>query len=294
FRKGWHRMSLEQAAVRERVEWLGDERNLVAIVSEPPLPQPVPRILVLNAGVLHRVGPHRLHVRLARRLAAMGYVVARMDLSGIGDSRALPGRMTFRESSVADIRTALDTLAAGEPRAKFFLFGICSGADNALAAAEADARIAGLILVDPPAYASRQARLRHLARKAKGAGNAWSLPARAVRSALRRAGIGGHASPGHADGEAPVGGREMPPIDRYGSQLETLAARGVRILAIYSGVLGQRYNHEGQLFEWFPGLQGKIDCAYFPEANHTFTELSSQETLEALVLRWCRENSAAV
>lgn len=285
-------MSLEQVVVRERVELLGDERNLVAIVSEPPLRQPVPRILFLNAGVLHRVGPHRLHVRLARRLAAMGHVVARMDLSGIGDSRALPGRMTFRESSVADIRTALDTLAAGEPGAKFFLFGICSGADNALAAAEADARIAGLILVDPPAYASGQARLRHLAGKAKGKGNAWSLPARAMRSALRRVGIGGRASPGHAAGQAPVGGREMPPIDSYGAQLETLVARGVRILAIYSGALGQRYNHEGQLFEWFPGLRGKIDCAYFPEANHTFTELSSQESLETLVLRWCGENSS--
>ena len=60
----------------------------------------------------------------------------------------------------------------------------------------------------------------------------------------------------------------------------------MRVLCVYSGALAARYNDEQQLFEWFPELRGKIDCAYFPEATHTFTELETQEGLLARVTDW--------
>jgi pimeloyl-ACP methyl ester carboxylesterase len=233
--------------------------------------------------VLHRVGPHRLHVNLARALAGLGHRVARLDLSGIGDSRALPGRMTFRESSVADIRSTLDSLAAEGGSSGFILFGICSGADNALAAAEADPRVRGLVLVDPPAYATPRSRFRQSLGRAGGAGAWLRLPFRYGLSALRR--IAKVLKP--SSRQAHSGGREPPPIGQYRRQLNALIERDVRILAIYSGVLGARFNHEDQLFETFPELRGRMDCAFFPESNHTFTELSAQAALQALVVRWC-------
>lgn len=280
-------MSLEQTVVTERVAWFGDEENLVAIVSEPSPPRPVPGVLILNAGVLHRVGPHRLHVHLARSLAARGHRVARLDLSGIGDSRALPGRMTFRESSVADIRTTLDGLVDEGDPTEFILFGICSGADNALAAAQVDPRIRGLVLVDPPAYATPGSKRRH-ARGRLGRKRAWwRLPLRITLAILRRMAKVFKTPSSTQAAEAHSGGRELPPIEEYRRQLNALVQRDIRILAIYSGVLGARYNHEDQLFEAFPELKGKIDCTYFPEANHTFTELSAQAALQAHVLSWC-------
>jgi pimeloyl-ACP methyl ester carboxylesterase len=283
-------MSLEQAVVAEWVAWFGDEENLVAIVSEPSPPKPVPCVLILNAGVLHRVGPHRLHVHLARGLAASGHRVARLDLSGIGDSRALPGRMTFRESSVADIRTALDGLVDEGDSTGFILFGICSGADNALAAAQVDPRIRGLVLVDPPAYATPGSKRRH-ARGRLGGKRAWlRLPARIALAALRRVAM---VFKTRSSMPAAEGGRELPPIEEYRRQLNALVQRDVRILAIYSGVLGARYNREDQLFEAFPELKGKVDCAYFPDANHTFTELSAQAALQARVIGWCKGWEAA-
>jgi pimeloyl-ACP methyl ester carboxylesterase len=283
-------MSLEQAVVAEWVAWFGDEENLVAIVSEPSPPKPVPCVLILNAGVLHRVGPHRLHVHLARGLAASGHRVARLDLSGIGDSRALPGRMTFRESSVADIRTALDGLVDEGDSTGFILFGICSGADNALAAAQVDPRIRGLVLVDPPAYATPGSKRRH-ARGRLGGKQAWlRLPARIALAALRRVAM---VFKKRSSMPAAEGGRELPPIEEYRRQLNALVQRDVRILAIYSGVLGARYNRENQLFEAFPELKGKVDCAYFPDANHTFTELSAQAALQARVIGWCKGWEAA-
>ena len=273
-----------QAAVKERVAWFGDEENLVAIVSDPAVRQPGPDLLILNAGVLHRVGPHRLHVNLARALAGLGRRATRVDLSGIGDSRPLPGRMTFRESSVADIRSTLDSLTAEGGSSDFIVFGICSGADNALAAAEADPRIRGLVLVDPPAYATARSQARQSLGGASGV-QAWlRLLLRFGRSALRRiARTFKKSSPAKAH----TGGRETPPVEEYRRQLNALVARNVRILAIYSGVLGARFNHEDQLFETFPELRGKVQSAFFPNANHTFTELSAQADLQALVVRWC-------
>ena len=288
-------MSFEQAVVTERVVCFGDEENLVAIVSEPSPPRPVPGVLILNAGVLHRVGPHRLHVHLARRLAACGHRVARLDLSGIGDSRALPGRMTFRESSVADIRTTLDGLAAEGDSTEFILFGICSGADNALAAAQADPRVRGLVLVDPPAYATPASKVRHARSRLEG-GRAWlHLPVRVALAALRRGAKVFNAKLFKMRSSIPAaeGGRELPPIEEYRRQLNELVQRDIRILAIYSGVLGARYNHQDQLFEAFPELKGKVDCAYFPEANHTFTELSAQAALQTRVISWFNSWEAA-
>ena len=72
----------------ERPVMIGADRNLMGIVCEPDGPWPAsrPAMIMLNAGLIHRVGPNRLHVRLARELAARGFLSLRLDLSGRGDS----------------------------------------------------------------------------------------------------------------------------------------------------------------------------------------------------------------
>ena len=77
-----------------------------------------------------------------------------------------------------------------------------------------------------------------------------------------------------------------PPAATYRAQLTALVDRGVAILAVFSGALAERYNHEDQLFELFPELRGRVDRAYFPGANHMFTELHSQAELTATVTAW--------
>jgi pimeloyl-ACP methyl ester carboxylesterase len=265
--------------IPERVLGLGEDGHLVAIASDPPFASQRPAVLLLNAGVLHRVGPHRLHVHLARRLAAAGFPSVRLDLSGIGDSRPIAGGLAFRASAVADVRTTMDYLAAEGHAGGFVLFGICSGADNAQATALADPRVLGVVLVDPAAYTTPRARLRRTwARIRRDGMFAWL--GRMLRGAQRRV-----ARPASED-NATQGGRQAPPAAQFGAELEQLVARGVRLLNIYSGALGTRYNHAGQLFEVFPALRGQVDVAYFPQANHTFTELDAQQRLLACVLEW--------
>jgi len=280
---------------------LGAEANLIGVLSEPDraLPSPAPPrstprpvVILLNAGVLHRVGPHRLHVNLARRLAARGITSLRLDLSGIGDSPSVPGARSFRESAVADTKAAMDQLAVELGAERFVLFGLCSGADNALATAEVDPRVAGVVVLDPPAYVTPRARARRLAGRVRALGGAratlsWGIGAIARRVRARVAAL---ARADAVDGGDPapevVGGREVPPPEVFRAQLAALVSRRVGILAVYSGALGIRYNHADQVFELFPELRGKLDRAYFPHANHMFTELDAQAALTGAVLDW--------
>lgn len=289
-------MDVARTAVHERVLRLGSEGHLVAIATDPPAPLAAPGVIFLNAGVLHRVGPHRLHVLLARRLAAAGIAAVRMDLSGIGDSSPVPSGMSFRASSVADVRAAMDGLGSDGTGARFVLFGLCSGADNALATAIADPRVAGLVLIDPPAYATPQSRWRRRRLSLRDPAYLLSLPQRAAQAVARRIrrywsalAVRGEA---HANA-APAPGRQPPPLPEYRRDLLALVERGVRILAIYSGVMGDRYNAQGQFHEFLPELRGRIELAWFPHANHTFTERAAQAELADTVMAWIEKHGAA-
>ena len=89
-----------------------------------------------------------------------------------------------------------------------------------------------------------------------------------------------------ASDDPPSEGRELPPVATFGARLTTLVDRGVRILAVFSGIHQARYNHPGQLFEVFPALRGRLDHRYYPAANHTFTELEVQAALIDDVTAW--------
>jgi len=279
------------APVEERALQLGPDDHLVGVLAAPAgAPRGVrPAVLFLNAGVIHRVGPHRLHVILARQLAARGIASLRLDLSGIGDSRPVPGALSFRESAVVDTRSAMDCLATQTGAHRFVLFGLCSGADNALATAAVDTRVVALVLLDPPSYVTPRSRARKLVARVRRLrtaravmGWAAALVARRVRSRFAEAARARAAG----DDEEASGGRGMPAIADYRARLGALADRGVAILAVFSGALGERYNAEDQLFELFPELRGRIDVAYFPAANHTFTERDAQAALTARVCAW--------
>jgi hypothetical protein len=273
------------AEISEDVVRFGNADQLVGIVSRPDrvnTSTQAPTIVILNAGVIHRVGPHRLHVVLARRLAELGFSALRLDLGGIGDSIASSDATTFRDSAVADTRLAFDGFGAR----RYVIFGVCAGADNALATALVDDRVGAIVLVDPYVYANKRGQLRAAIAKVRALGPREAI-VRGARAARRI--VGERLAQRYArDPDEPdqAGGREAPPIATYRADLSKLVARGVRVLAIYSGVHGAKYNAADQLFELFPELRGKVDRAYFPHANHTFTELDVQRELVDTTATW--------
>ena len=85
----------------EEVCRFGDRKSLVGIVTLPERPdhgQDLPAIILLNAGLAHRVGPQRLYVKMARHMASQGFAVLRFDFSGIGDSEPRTDRLHFPEN----------------------------------------------------------------------------------------------------------------------------------------------------------------------------------------------------
>jgi hypothetical protein len=286
--------------VRDEVLRFGPDGQLVGIVSHPPAEHPAARsntanqgaaglsLIILNAGVLHRVGPHRLHVLLARQIAAGGIASLRLDLGGVGDSIASSDAATFRDSAVADTRAAMTGLATALGRERFLLFGVCSGADNAIATALADDRVAGVVLVDPPTYPTRRSQLRNLRTRVATQGGPRAVARWAIAVAERRVRLALSTMGRRVPEDPPTEGRELPPVETFGAQLTALVDRGVRIFAVFSGIHEARYNHADQLFELYPGLRGRLDHAYYPAANHTFTEIAAQAALLAAVTGWIR------
>ncbi len=145
--------------MREQAVLIGKTKSLVGVVTTPPyaLPDAVQpdsttrqrtAVLLLNAGIVHRVGPGRLYVKLARRLAELGFVVVRFDASGLGDSEVRLDNLPHDKSSILETIEAMDYLAEERGVDRFVLMGICSGAVTCFTTACADQRVAGAVLMN--------------------------------------------------------------------------------------------------------------------------------------------------
>jgi alpha-beta hydrolase superfamily lysophospholipase len=123
--------------VRERLTRLGPD-GIVGLVDEPLDPRPgstdgpVPWVVLVNVAAEHHIGPGRRWVEWARRWAALGYRVVRIDQSGVGDSPTPPGRpddLAFAPEWIDDMRHVVTELAADGARVG--VVGLCSGSYSA-------------------------------------------------------------------------------------------------------------------------------------------------------------------
>lgn len=254
----------------------------------------LPAVVLLNAGVVHRIGPHRMTVTLARQLAQAGFHVLRYDTSGLGDSPPRSGGSRLG-SAIADARDAMDFLAASAGHRRFILGGLCSGADNSVRVGLVDRRVVGMILLDPHAYRTSRFYLERLRDKCQDPTQLVRSVARKVDATLGRwttklttkltTKADEHATPNPSRARE---GRRHPPKELFGWQLRRLTDRGVRILATYSGGASDHYNYAEQFADGFRrfGVADRIDTQHLPEADHTFTEIASQRELSDRVLRW--------
>jgi pimeloyl-ACP methyl ester carboxylesterase len=138
--------------VVETACFLDEERRLFGVVSAKHGASPTGAVLLLNAGANSRIGTNRLHVKVARRLARLGWLALRYDVSGIGDSLPHPGapeNEVYTPHAVEDFATALDFL-----RRRFGVthaegVGLCSGGYHAFKGAVAGLPVNGLVVVNP-------------------------------------------------------------------------------------------------------------------------------------------------
>ncbi|MCU1491272.1 MAG: exosortase system-associated hydrolase 2, partial [Acidimicrobiaceae bacterium] len=124
-------LAVDGGVVREQTVSLGGP-GLFGIVAEPASgASGGPTILLLNVGLLRHVGPGRIWVEVARRLALLGMRSVRFDLRGIGDSPRGPGpSSTHPVEALDDIVQVMEAVSPSDP-SNVVLVGICSGAYHA-------------------------------------------------------------------------------------------------------------------------------------------------------------------
>lgn len=120
--------------------------TLYGVLHLPPVPHQR-GVLVVVGGPQYRAGSHRQFTLLARSLAADGLAAMRFDYRGMGDSE---GATRDFEGVGEDLRAAIDTFFSQVPQMQeVVLWGLCDAASAAMLYARGDARVRGLVLVNP-------------------------------------------------------------------------------------------------------------------------------------------------
>lgn len=273
---------------REQAVLLGPRQSLLTIATRPAAQAgPAPSaIVILNTGIVHRVGHHRMWVTLSRRLARRGHTVVRFDQSGIGDSAPSRGSEQPVVTALDDIRTVLDWLQTRHGVSRVVLAGLCSGADFAVLHAHDDPRIAGLVLMDPSMPPTARYYVRYLWQRLGNARNWLSvltgrsgvlrLVARQLQSKAR-----------------PVGGlNEVTlhnlPFSPYLRQCyQRVASRGARWLVVLTSN-PVRQNYRRQFIDAFPETAsgGLLRLELFSDSDHVFSQPAARERLYELITDW--------
>jgi pimeloyl-ACP methyl ester carboxylesterase len=274
------------AAWRERPLSFGRSRSLVGIVTEPTVVRGIP-VVILGAGILHRMGPSRASVHLARALASAGHPTVRFDLSGIGDS-SRAAEANLAEAVVADIHDAIElatAAAAGTPwNAGVALVGYCSGADNAFFVAADDPRVRTAVLFDPTIHRTAGFRRRDLLRRLTSREswfNVISGRSLRLRIAQRLNSASVVRAPDHYG--LLVAGRED--ADR---RAHVMRERGVRLQFLLSSGVRSYCNSPAQVRESLAqGFSPELfEVVWAPHVDHVFSRARHIEWLSETVIDW--------
>ena len=287
-------------ALTEEPLHFGEGGRLLGILTRPAASpgnaRKLPVFVLLSSGLLHRVGPPRLHVQLARKRARMGFSTLRVDLAGVGDSPPRPG-LTNNQSVAADYGEIVSVLESRLGRLSLVVGGLCSAADNAIKLAPADQRVIGMFLLDMVCYSddrfsARAFIARHLsscaAARAFIAG--YLNPARYIRALMRR--IRAVSVPlrdwfKRVD-QSPLR-PDIPSREQIRAAFEAIRERDGRVLSVFTQhALHDYYNRRGQLAR-VAGVDGYWRfCTelFWPEAWHTFDLDAHRRRLIEEVKTW--------
>lgn len=256
-------------------------------------------VLIVVGGPQYRVGSHRQFTLLARHLSEQGVPTLRFDYRGMGDS---DGEVRSFERVGTDIRCAIDRFFASAPGLKdVVIWGLCDAASAALFYAHQDARVSGLVLLNPWVRTGQgvaRAQLRHYYWRRLFQASLWHKVAcgefnvRAAAVALGRYvvdAMGFHRLSGTIEEPS---ASDAPLPDRMGDGLRKFHGR---VLLILSGndltaqefrdvVAGSR--------SWQTMLKERRITRYeLPEANHTFATSAWRDQVARWTEAWIKSEA---
>ena len=278
----------------ETTRFFGAHKHLVGTFTEPEAHQPASgsvMVLLTNAGVISRSGPHRINVLLARRFSALGLRSLRWDLSGLGDSARPAQALPMYEQFVADTRAAMDEAQRMYGVSRFIMIGFCSGAEVAYYTALKDERLIGLALFDLFVYPTWKTHWLRITRRVRRHG-VFSAARRIALAVLR------HVKQRRQETSSDAGDEShstKPSLADFSAKLFKLEQRGTRVMLMFSGEL-ELHNYENQFRDNFQrfGIVEKVDYAYLSECDHVFTTSRAQQLLTSTVVQWIETRLGAM
>lgn len=246
-----------------------------------------PALIILNSGLMHRVGTCRTSVVLARGAADLGMLSLRFDHSGIGDSSPRQVMASDEERMLEEINAAQNFIQARYGISQFVLYGLCSGAQYSFRHALKDNRVVGLVGIDHYVYSTKQFYLRHYVPRIFSFA-AWIRFFSRVKDSLSaKLGLKGglNADEGDVWFWSP-----RPPRDTLEQGYRTLVEKGVDLYYIYTGS-GIGYNYREQMIDMYPNVNfgNSLTLDFFPTATHTMKEPRIQKEISQNVIRWLQD-----
>lgn len=268
----------------ERVVHFGDEGTLMGVLATPAQKHAVPGVVLLNAGLIHRVGPNRLYVSIARRLTELGYPTLRFDMSGIGDSPVTSSGLSGSERAQKDVAAAVDALVDTTGCEGVVAMGLCSGAMAAHAAALRGPPVVGCVQIDGYMYETRGFLIRNYLFKVLDLG-VWKRRILAMLSTP--------PDVAEVEDELPPEflvpfNADMPTKEGFATDVKTLIDAGQSMLFVLSSGGLQEVNYRRQLHDCVRGvdLDKHATVVHFPNADHTFTGAVVRTRLLDRVAEW--------
>jgi alpha-beta hydrolase superfamily lysophospholipase len=287
--------------VTEKPVLIGSEAVLFGIVTEPAQIELCEgAVILLNAGADYHIGASGMYVGLARRWAARGYIVLRIDLAGLGDSGTRPGQpdnVVFPPAALDDVRAAVQWMRTEYALSKVSVCGVCSGAYHALRAAATTLPVSRVLMVNPETFFWNETMSiydMHLAeivgepvldRKKVLSTGVWKrllagrIDVRYIaRRAARRAFLAFESNIRKAARRLHI---RLP--NDLGAELEQIGARGIRMAFVFS---------RGEPGIALLRIQGGISLKRLGErcrihiidgADHVFSKLDSRTALENIL-----------
>ncbi len=281
----------------ERSMMYGKRTTLVGVLtyaSEPAAEDSAevdrPCAVILNGGIIHKIGPGRLSVRLGRSLADAGFDVFRFDFAGVGDSPNRTDGQSLADGVITDVEETLDHLQAVLGYRRFVLMGLCSGADNGMRAAEHDPRVVGVVMLDPTIDRTP----RWYWERFYGWLSSWTFWKSMIlfgHPKYRKLWDRLRGNEVEAQGSKPelyqVAYSDREDIKQC---LSDLLDRNVQLFVVISGTWSFIYNYEKQFYDVYPELDfgDRLALFYRPGADHMYYDSEQRLWLMETVTQWMR------
>lgn len=274
--------------MRETIVEIGQQSPIVGVLCKPEqLSNEHTAVILLNSGVMHRVGACRLSVRIARAICQQtGLMSVRFDFPYIGDSPPRNAESSdFGLIAVDEVREVMDFLQQTRGIKQFILYGLCSGAHTSLQVGLVDDRVIGVAQINGNSYAPMKSTIRWYLSKFRADRLLLTIK-NFIKKILKN-------SPSNLEVQDESSYFEVPKyaarpdraimVDWYSK----LIAKKIQLFSIYTEQ-NIDYFYHNQFYDCF----GEVDFGdqlwldYLPEASHLIEQPKYQERVINDIVNW--------